>query len=954
MSAPSPTAAGGNPAGFAPPDEVLARAFQAVREKTLPLDQYLRLARSRELAQRATPESTTRLVAILRESASLDAEALPLARAIERHASSLDDLGLSQPALLLYDALMPIIERHGSEHLRATCLINQGVACDHLHRHADAAVAYDRAIAVLHRLVEGGRLELRGPLTRALMNRGNALAEQGKPAEAVGAYDHAIVLLLRLVVEDELAEWSNDLARALVNKSNALRQQGKRAEAVRECDLAIILLRRLVEEEGRLDLRNDLAGTFLNKGVALAEQGQLAEAVQEYDGAIAIRQTLVAEGHAELGHDLAKVLLNKGHALRQQGQMAEAAAVFAQLSPELFRGDDRRRFHQSLGNLLWEQDEREQALEQFAQARRVLHQARRTAGIDETSLEYVAEREGFITRAVSCALELGRNEEAFAAVQDGKATVFGDLFARKDDPAEKEPEEVLAARARLVNVLRHPPERGQPPVSDHRALTQPGSLAERMAAWQAEVSRQTETYLRQWRLARYLTERDAGVPALAGSDGLKAGLQPIELTAVQAALPAGWALLDFWQTLSEEITVFLLTRDELSVHRLTFPLRKLSRKLDALWRLIQAPMDRDRNDEALADLHAYLFLPLRRLLRQRGISGLYLVPHGVLHALPLHAARSGAGYLCEEFDVAYLPSAVLLPQLPAVQPFGPVFSLANPERGTRHSLPFSEWEGYQLEQRYGPGEPGALATGESIFRRGEQATFASTSHWGCAGLVHFSCHGLGVPQFAPLSHLRLADDLLLAHDVVHRRPALRDGALVVLGGCQTAVRDARAFNESMGLMTAFLLRGAGLVFATQWSVVDGCAAEMVLAFLSEMIDRKSPPTVALRKAREQVRRMTLDDLLDRWQDVESVLGESSTDRGKLQAQIAWLCRRAGRVVAARHYAEQAATGLRRAGMTDQADQLLALTRKSAGGEAELESFDHPIFWGAFQLVGRVT
>jgi CHAT domain-containing protein len=941
MSAPSPSAAGGNPVGLAPPDEVLARAFQAVREKTLPLDQYLRLAGSRELAQRATPDSTTKLIAALRESASLEAEALPLARAVERHASSLDDLGLSQPALVLYDALMPIIEKHGSEHLRATCLINQGVACDHLHRHADAAVAYDRAIAILHRLVEGGRLELRGSLTRALMNRGNALAEQGKPAEAVGAYDHAVVLLLRLVVEDEQAEWSNDLARALVNKSNALRQQGKRAEAVRECDLAIILLRRLVEEEGRLDLRNDLAGTFLNKGVALAEQGQLAEAVQEYDRAIAIRRTLVEEGHAELCHDLAKVLLNKGHALRQQGQLTEASSVFAQLSADLFRGDDRRRFHQSLGNLLWEQGQREQALEQFAQARRVLHQARRTAGIDETSLEYVAEREGFITRAVSCALELGRNEEAFAAVQDGKATVFGDLYSRKDGPVEKEPDEVLAVRARLVNVLRHPTERG-----DHRALTQPDSPAERMAAWQAEVSRQTEAYLRQWRLSRYRTERDRATPIVEQ--------EPIGLSAVQAALPTGWALLDFWQTQSEEITVFLVTRDELSVHRLTFPLRKLSRKLDALWRLIQAPIDRDRNDEALADLHAYLFLPLRRLLRQRGISGLYLVPHGVLHALPLHAARSGAGYLCEEFDIAYLPSAVLLPQLPAVQPFGPVFSLANPERGTRHSLPFSEWEGYQLEQRYGPGEPGALATGESIFRRGEQATFASTSQWGSAGLVHFSCHGLGVPQFAPLSHLRLADDLLLAHDVVHRRPALRDGALVVLGGCQTAVRDARAFNESMGLMTAFLLRGAGLVFATQWSVVDGCAAEMVLAFLSEMIDRRNPPTVALRTAREQVRRMTLDDLLNRWQDVESVLGESSTDRGKLQAQIAWLCRRAGRVLAARHYAEQAATGLRRAGMTDQADQLLALTRNSAGGEAELESFDHPIFWGAFQLVGRVT
>jgi CHAT domain-containing protein len=911
-----------------------------VREKGLSLDQYLRLASGRELAQRASPESTGRLVAALREAAGLGAEALPLARAAERHASSLDDLGHSQPALALYGALMPIVEQHGSDHLRATCLINQGVACDHLQRHADAAVAYDRAIAILHPLVEGGRLEIRGFLTRALMNRANALAEEGKPGEAVGAYDHAIAILLRLVVEDDSAENCNGLARALVNKSNALRQQGKRGEAVRECELAILLLRRLVEEDGRLDLRNELAGTFLNKGVALAEQGNLGEAVEEYDSAIAIRETLVAEGHNELWEDLAKALLNKGHALRQQGQLAEAAAVLARVSPEMFRGDDRRRYHQSLANLLWDQGEREKALEQFSHGRRVLHQARRTAGIDETSLEYVAEREGFIARAVNCALALGRDEEAFAAVQDGKATVFGDLYSRKGN-CEREPDEVLAARARLVSLLRNPPERSQDQGADA-----PHSPGEQWAAWQADVQRQTASYLRQWRLARFLAERNRPTPPIEQA--------AVGLDAVQGALPSGWALLDFWQTQTEEITVFLVTREELSVHQLKFPLRKLSRKLDALWRLVQAPMDRDRNDEALADLHAYLFLPLLRLLRERRISGLYLVPHGLLHALPLHAARSGGGYLCEEFDIAYLPSAVLLPQLPKLELFGEVFSLANPERGTRHSLPFSEWEGYQIEQRCGHGEPGAFATGRGIFRRGEQATFESTNHWGKAGLVHFSCHGLGHPQFAPLSHLRLADDLLLAHDVVYRRPTLRDGALVVLGGCQTAVRDNRAFNESMGLMTAFLLRGAGLVFATQWSVVDGCAAEMVLAFLAEMIDRGSPPTLALRRAREQVRRMTLDDLLERWQDVESVLPEGSSDRGKLQAQIAWLCRRAGRVSEAKHYAQQAAPGLRGAGLGRQADQLLAMMRDGTAKESEMESFDHPIFWGAFQLVGRVT
>ena len=72
---------------------------------------------------------------------------------------------------------------------------------------------------------------------------------------------------------------------------------------------------------------------------------------------------------------------------------------------------------------------------------------------------------------------------------------------------------------------------------------------------------------------------------------------------------------------------------------------------------------------------------------------------------------------------------------------------------------------------------------------GPAARFAATECWGESGLVCFSCHGYGDEQFAPRSHLRLADDLLMAHDVVYRRPPLKEGALVVLNGCQTSVPD---------------------------------------------------------------------------------------------------------------------------------------------------------------------
>src|SRR5262249_32652732 len=143
------------------------------------------------------------------------------------------------------------------------------------------------------------------------------------------------------------------------------------------------------------------------------------------------------------------------------------------------------------------------------------------------------------------------------------------------------------------------------------------------------------------------------------------------------------------------------------------------------------------------------------------------------------------------------------------------------------------------------------------FHRGPDATFTRTADWGDAALVHFSCHGHGDMRFAPLSRLCLADDLLLAHDVVYRRPPLRDGSLVILNGCQTSVRDWRAADEGMGLMTTFLLRGAGLVLATQWSVLDAIAAEMTLTFVDEFRSGTAP-TEALRKAQQAARALTPD------------------------------------------------------------------------------------------------
>jgi CHAT domain-containing protein len=452
---------------------------------------------------------------------------------------------------------------------------------------------------------------------------------------------------------------------------------------------------------------------------------------------------------------------------------------------------------------------------------------------------------------------------------------------------------------------------------------------------------------RDVRAKRYLSEWGQDAHAYRAGRALPTVEEAPTRGEVQTELPERWALIDFWKTGADEFHAFVLTRDDFRVVKLPFPVEQLTEKLNRLSASLRTIADELSHLEGLNDLGLYLFAPLLPLLREKGIEGLYLVPHEFLYLFPLHAARFGAKYLCDEFSVAYLPSANLLPKLPRPDASGPAFLLANPEAGTPQSLPLAHWEGQRLRD--------TLNVPEERCFLGWEGTFAATERWADCGYVHFSCHGHGDNRFAPLSHLRLRDDLLLAHDVLHRRPALKTGAVVTLNGCQTAVPDWRAVNEGMGLMTAFLLRGAGVVFSTQWSVVDMCAAPMAVSF-ARQVRAGIDPMTAMRTAQQHLRKMTVPEGLAQMKQVRELFPAESVEAAKLRAQEAWLCWRAGLFDDAVLAAREAAAPLRGAGLNDEAELLLdrtqhAQTRGLPGWVAQT-GFDSPVFWAAFQLVGR--
>jgi CHAT domain-containing protein/tetratricopeptide (TPR) repeat protein len=765
----------------------------------------------------------------------------------------------------------------------------------------------------------------------------------GRYAEAVSGYGEALPLFRQYGLPA-------DLARCLTNRANALQSMGVHAGAVAGYEEALPLFR----QHG---LPAELARCLTNRANALQSMGRSEEAVAGYGEALPLFRE-----HG-LPTDVAACLMNRANTLQSMGRYAEAVAAYEQIDCSALSEDDRVKYHGGFAGTLCKVGQPARGLEQYTLCRQTLRRARHLGGIDETSLEFVAIRQGNLHEAVRVALEEKRYVLAFETVQDGKAGVLGDLRQRLPALVCEDAELLLEARKELTDWLRVArPGDGEP----HRFGLAPP----------------LEAYLQTFRITTSTLGRPALVAAASRAAAAAVGpgtrrvaadlprpaspspndgpdLEGAILSRVQAVLPPDWALLDFWQS-DEDLTVFVVTRTGFRVVSLR-PFERNPRLRERLGHLVgylenplSPPADWDQNgSQVWDDLRQCVFADL--LPHLDGISGLYLVPHGLWHAVPLHAAQwhdPATGdpiYLADRFAIAYLPSAALLPDLPPLRLTGRILSLANPDRGREGlTLPFSEWEARRLR---------ATLPFAGEFYAGEEATLDRADRWEETALLHFSCHGMGDERFAPLSRLSLRDDFLLAHDVVYRRPPLPEGALVVLNGCQTAVRDWRAVDEGMGLMSAFLLRGAGLVLATQWSVLDHCAAEMVTTFLEALVNRGVSPTDALRLAQQRARTISPSETEERCEEVMKLFpeGQYPCEVAQIHSLAIKAARVAGRWAGAREQGRRT-EALRRLAGGEEAERVAALSGEGRlarepdrGGE-----YDDPLYWAAFQLVGRVT
>jgi len=208
-------------------------------------------------------------------------------------------------------------------------------------------------------------------------------------------------------------------------------------------------------------------------------------------------------------------------------------------------------------------------------------------------------------------------------------------------------------------------------------------------------------------------------------------------------------------------------------------------------------------------------------LRDHNIERIILVPHGLLHVLPLHAMSymSSAGqlrYLIDDFEVVYAPACQVLQQSArhlSVQ-LGHGFKTHTKELvavvDPDGSLPGARAEVAAIEQFFSTKQvlEGSEATVEAVCSAIEDA-----------GYVHFACHGYFDSKSPLNSHITLADGPLTL-GMIFERVRVNPGCRVTLSACETGLVRPGSTDEYLGLPSGFLFAGASSILASLWEVDD--------------------------------------------------------------------------------------------------------------------------------------
>lgn len=212
----------------------------------------------------------------------------------------------------------------------------------------------------------------------------------------------------------------------------------------------------------------------------------------------------------------------------------------------------------------------------------------------------------------------------------------------------------------------------------------------------------------------------------------------------------------------------------------------------------------------------------------------YLIPHGYLHTLPLHALTVGGQPLLERRAVVYAPSAgVLARVLPAAGQKGrsgqPALFGYTPATDAHERALFL-------------GEAQALADYFSVAPLvDEAATSDAVRSRTASRLLHLSCHGRFDPTDPLDSGTLLADGLFTCRNWMELS---LDTGLITLSACESGFSQTGRGDSISGLARSLLYAGTASCVLTLWEVNAATTLEWMTDFYTSLWDTQGNQVIS--------------------------------------------------------------------------------------------------------------
>lgn len=246
---------------------------------------------------------------------------------------------------------------------------------------------------------------------------------------------------------------------------------------------------------------------------------------------------------------------------------------------------------------------------------------------------------------------------------------------------------------------------------------------------------------------------------------------------------------------------------------------------------------------------------------------LYLVPHDVLHYLPLHTLKVEGGYLIERNPVLYTPSASVLKYCQAKRKERRENILVLGDSDAERPLPNAREESWQVADLFGAQPHLGPAAKKSLVKERFEAEKDEID------IVHFACHGFFHPYQPLKSGILMAPEPNGQEEQAEFEPTLHGlpvsryltaeeffglemrADLVTLSACESGVNQIRPGDELFGLMRALIYAGTPSVVMSLWEVED-ISTELLMVHFYERLKAGDTKVEALQKAQLRVKDLT--------------------------------------------------------------------------------------------------